>query len=258
MLSTRRCTRGFFRSPWPVPCCLAGRSLLFPAGARHGTSAAAAGRPVWQRPLRRIFGAETLLRRIRPPLPVRLPSTGRRSGARGFGQPRPRPSGLPRGTSRSGLSPLCVPRLWSLGRWSPSPRGPPAVLGVLPLGPGGMGPGCDMPRVPRVPADAAIALCRGVGVGGACGTPPGSPVGGSPPGSPSAARGGASGGGPGSSRSRSPIRRPLLSGPGGALLRASGIASQEDLAYWWSPEAEVRVWAASHAESHVEEIVGDL
>ena len=115
-----------------------------------------------------------------------------------------------------------------------------------------------MPHVPRLPADAAIALCRGVGVGGACGTPPGSPVGGSPPGSPSAARGGASGGGPGQSRSRSPIRRPLLSGPGGALLRASGIASQEDLAYWWSPEAEVRVWAASHAESHVEEIVGDL
>ena len=42
------------------------------------------------------------------------------------------------------------------------------------------------------------------------------------------------------------------------MLRASGIASQEDLVYWWSPEAEVRVWAASHAESHVEEIVGDL
>ena len=123
------------------------------------------------------------------------------------------------------------------GRWvaGPLPRGARRQFwGGLPLGPGGMGPGCDMPLLPRLPADAAIALCRGVGVGGACGTPPGSPVGGSPPGSPSAARGGASGGGPGSSRSRSPIRRPLLSGPGGALLRASGIASQEDLAYWWA------------------------
>ena len=42
------------------------------------------------------------------------------------------------------------------------------------------------------------------------------------------------------------------------MLRASGIASQEDLAYWWSTEAKVRVWAASHAESLGEEVVGDL